>query len=145
MSSQILFFCIISIQMVKIWPVSIFRIPFNYLHPQSPKMAPNPLFSKIPSWLYFFTKVCVVGTLNLSQEMSDKMQKESGQINCTEPRKCQKCAQNWPFSLFFWHFGCLLWSEWTYCHESFKILSVIFRIKLAENQGWKGFELIFQN
>ena len=97
-----------------------------------------PYFQKSPSWLYFFSKVCVVGTLNLSQEMSDKMQKESGQINCTEPRKCQ-CAQNGIFSWFFWHFGCLLWSEWTYCHESFKILSVIFWHKLrVPTRGYFG-------
>ena len=41
-----------------------------------------------------------VGTLNLSQEMSDKMKNESGQFNHIELRKRQKCGQNWPFSLF---------------------------------------------
>ena len=35
-----------------------------------------------------------VGTLNLSQEMSDKMQNESGQFNYIELRKRQKCGQN---------------------------------------------------
>ena len=35
-----------------------------------------------------------VGTLNLSQEMSDKMKNESGQFNHIELRKRQKCGQN---------------------------------------------------
>ena len=67
-----------------------------------------------------------VGTLNLSQEMSDKMKNKSGQFNYIELRKRQKCGQNWPFLLFFWHYGRLLWTEWTYWNESFKILSGIF-------------------
>ena len=33
-----------------------------------------------------YLHVCGVGTLNLSQEMSDKMQNVSGQFNFTEPR-----------------------------------------------------------
>ena len=67
-----------------------------------------------------------MGTLNLSQEMSDKMKNKSGQFNYIELRKRQKCGQNWPFLLFFWHYGRLLWTEWTYWNESFKILSGIF-------------------
>ena len=35
-----------------------------------------------------------VGTLNLSQEMSDKMKNKSGQFNYIELRKRQKCGQN---------------------------------------------------
>ena len=42
----------------------------------------------------FFSKVCVVGTLNLSQEMSDKMPNESGQFIYTKPRKRHVCGQN---------------------------------------------------
>ena len=49
-------------------------------------MVQNPLFSKIPKLVIFFSKVCVVGTLNLSQEMSDKMQNESGQFKYIELR-----------------------------------------------------------
>ena len=52
------------------------------------KMAQNGQFSKI---LY---NAYGVGTLNLSQEMSDKMQNESGQFNYIELRKRQKCGQN---------------------------------------------------
>ena len=117
--------------MVEIWPISIFRILLIICTHNPLKWPEIPYFQKSPSWLYFFSKVYVVGT--------DKMQKESGQINCTEPRKCQKCAQNWPFLLFFWHFGRLLWSEWTYCHESYKILSVIFWHKFrVPTRGYFG-------
>ena len=41
-----------------------------------------------------YSHVCGVGTLNLSQEMSDKMQNESGQFFYTEQRKRQKYGQN---------------------------------------------------
>ena len=41
-----------------------------------------------------YSHVCGVGTLNLSTEMSDKMQNESGQFNYIELRKRQKCGQN---------------------------------------------------
>ena len=41
-----------------------------------------------------YSHVCGVGTLNLSKEMSDKMQNESGQFNYIELRKRQKCGQN---------------------------------------------------
>ena len=41
-----------------------------------------------------YLHVCGVGTLNLSQEMSDKMQNESGQLLYTEQRKRQKYGQN---------------------------------------------------
>ena len=41
-----------------------------------------------------YLHVCGVGTLNLSQEMSDKMQNESGQLLYTEQRKHQKYGQN---------------------------------------------------
>ena len=41
-----------------------------------------------------YLHVCGVGTLNLSQEMSDKMQNESGQFFYTEQRKHQKYGQN---------------------------------------------------
>ena len=44
-----------------------------------------------------YLHVCGVGTLNLSQEMSDKMQNESGQFNYIELRKCQNWAIFWPF------------------------------------------------
>ena len=44
-----------------------------------------------------YLHVCGVGTLNLSQEMSDKMQNESGQFFYTEQRKRQKYGQNLPF------------------------------------------------
>ena len=83
-----------------------------------------------------YSNVFGVGTLNLSQEMSDKMQNESGQFNYIELRKRQKCGQNWPFSLFFWHFGRFLWTEQTYWHESFKILSGIFWHRLRVLTFW---------
>ena len=44
-----------------------------------------------------YSHECGVGTLNLSQESSDKMQK----FNYNELRKCQKCGQILPFSLVF--------------------------------------------
>ena len=43
-------------------------------------MVQNPLFSKIPKLVIFFSKVCVVGTLNLSQEMFDEIHKESTRV-----------------------------------------------------------------
>ena len=41
-----------------------------------------------------YSYVCCVGTLNLSQKMSDKMKNESGQFNHIELRKRQKCGQS---------------------------------------------------
>ena len=76
-----------------------------------------------------------VCTLNLSQEMSDKMQNESGQFNHAKLRKCQKLGQNWPSFMCFWHFGCLLWTELAYWPDSFKILSGIFLDKFLP--PWK--------
>ena len=99
--------------MVEIWPVSIFRIRINYLHPQSPKMVQNPLFSKIPKLVIFFSKVCVVGTLNLSQEMSDKMHNEStrGRLARNGPYSIKigpirpKMAQNGQFHKYLYAYG----------------------------------------
>ena len=53
-----------------------------------------------------YSHVWGVGTLNLSHEMSDKMQNESGQFNYTELRKrqvyskCPKCQKNLKNGLF---------------------------------------------
>ena len=41
-----------------------------------------------------YSNACGVGTLNLSQEMPDKMKNESGQFYYIELRKRQKCGQN---------------------------------------------------
>ena len=38
-----------------------------------------------------------MGTLNLCQKMSDKMQKDSGQSDHSILRKRPKCGENWPF------------------------------------------------
>ena len=38
-----------------------------------------------------------MGTLNLCQKMSDKMQKDSGQSDHSILRKRLKCGENWPF------------------------------------------------
>ena len=96
-------------------------------------LAPNDLYRLIngQNWLKMvnfqkYSHVCGLGTLNLSQEMSDKMKNESGHFFYTEPRKRQKNCQNWPFLVFFWSFGCLLWSKWTHWHECYKILAGIF-------------------
>ena len=62
------------------------------LQPQKwPKKA-----KKWPKMVTFqkYLHVCGVGTLNLSQEMSNKMQNESGQFFYTEQRKRQKYGQN---------------------------------------------------
>ena len=77
---------------------------------QSPNCPKNPQVGLINF------KVCVMGTLNLSQETSDKMQNESITLN-------RKYIENMVKNCYF---GCLLWTEWTYWHHSFKILSGIF-------------------
>ena len=38
-----------------------------------------------------------MGTLNLCQKMSDKMQKDSCQSDYSILRKLPKCGENWPF------------------------------------------------
>ena len=38
-----------------------------------------------------------MGTLNLYQKMSDKLQKDSGQFDHSILRKRTKCGENWPF------------------------------------------------
>ena len=64
-SQNTISFYIISIQMDKIWPISIFRFSPNYLHPQSPKMAWNPLFSQILMLVLFLFKGMCYGYSNL--------------------------------------------------------------------------------
>ena len=54
------------------------------------KVKKWPKMVNFQKYLYVYG----VGTLNLSQEMSDKMQHESGQFNYTELRKRQKCGRN---------------------------------------------------
>ena len=56
MSSQNSIFYSFNNQMVKIWPIWIFRSFPNYFHPQSSKMAQIPFFPKSSSWSHIFQK-----------------------------------------------------------------------------------------
>ena len=124
--------------MVEIWPVSIFRILFNYLHPQSPKMVRNPLFSKIPKLVVFLFKSMCCG---YSKLVPGDVWQDAKWIRTILLHWTEKTSKIWSkltiFWVFFWPFGRLLWSKWTHWHESYKILSGIFWHKFrVSTRGW---------
>ena len=91
--------------MVEIWPVSIFRILFNYLHPQSPKMVRNPLFSKIPKLVVFLFKSMCCG---YSKPVPGDVWQDAKWIRTITLHWTEKTSKIWSKLTTFWFFSDLL-------------------------------------